>query len=61
MKKVLFLTAVIASLSFAACNNSKTSSDATLDSLSTPVDSIKVDSIKVDTVKVAVDTANAGC
>jgi|LauGreDrversion4_2_1035121.scaffolds.fasta_scaffold1377646_1 outer membrane lipoprotein SlyB len=57
MKKVLFAFAVIASLSFVACNGNKsTAPTTTTDSLSTPVDSIKVDSIKV-----VADTTAEGC
>ena len=57
MKKVLFAFAVIASLSFVACNGNKsTAPTTTTDSLPTPVDSIKVDSIKV-----VADTTAEGC
>jgi outer membrane lipoprotein SlyB len=57
MKKVLFAFAVIATLSFTACNGNKsTSSDVATDSLSTSVDSVKVDdSLQVNAGEI-VDT-----
>lgn len=55
MKKVLFAFAVIASLSFVACNGNKTTStDATTDSTSVAVDSVQVDSTSA--TNVAIDT-----
>ena len=55
MKKVLFLLAVTATLSFVACNGNKTnSSDVAADSTSVSVDSVKVDSTAA--TEVAVDT-----
>ena len=65
MKKVVFLLAVMATLSFVACNGNKTTStEVSTDSLSTPVDSLKTDSLKVDSVKTSktvIDTVTAGC
>ena len=55
MKKVLFVLAVIASLSFVACNGNKTTStDVATDSTSVSVDSVKVDSTSA--TKVVIDT-----
>jgi len=64
MKKVLFVFAVIATLSFTACNGNKsTSSDVTTDSLSTPVDSTKIDSLQIEAgeIESTVDTSKVGC
>jgi outer membrane lipoprotein SlyB len=64
MKKVLLAFAVIATLSFTACNGNKsTSSDVTTDSLSTPVDSTKIDSLQIEAgeIKVVADTTAEGC
>jgi ABC-type oligopeptide transport system substrate-binding subunit len=56
MKKVLFAFAVIASLSFAACNGNKTTSTgATTDSLAVATDSTKIDSLQVNAGEI-VDT-----
>ena len=56
MKKVLFAFAVIASLSFAACNGNKTTStDVTTDSLAVATDSTKIDSLQVNAGEI-VDT-----
>ena len=55
MKKVLFAFAVIATLSFVACNGNKTTStDVATDSTSVSVDSVKVDSTSA--TNVAIDT-----
>jgi hypothetical protein len=56
MKKVLFAFAVIASLSFVACNGNKTTStDATTDSLAVATDSTNIDSLQVNAGEI-VDT-----